>query len=73
MYALSPSVHGGATVFGTAGILDGSVAISIACCQQRPGHDAYNKSPVLQRRLRSIAKRVGLSVARLHTTKLPKI
>ena len=60
MDALSLWVHGGASVFDTAGILGGgSIAAAVARCQQRPGHDAYHQSRVLQRHLRSLAKRLG--------------
>ena len=68
LYALSPSVHGGASAFGLGG---GAVAISVACGQQRPGHDAQQKSRVLQRHLRSLAKRAGRPVCWLETTTLP--
>ena len=47
--------------FGTAAILGGGSMVSVAPSQRR-GHDAYYKSRVLQRHLRSLVKRVGRPV-----------
>ena len=69
MYVLSLSVHDGASVFGTAGILGGGfVGISVACGQERPGHDSDHKGRVLQRYLRFPDKRSRRPVCWLNTT-----